>query len=850
MAFAYSDQSASDDPLKQNIFGGNTAQAQGQQQPGTDTPQKTSIDGGEVVSGSMTQTSGQQPSAGQSQPKVQQSYNPKNVQNAYGQIAKRLSLPEQRLQNARSSISDASQRLQDEANRYGQSAQAAISGYNLDDDTVKKAVSGDTEAYKKTASRLQETAPQFESFKGLGSDIPNVDYLRNTQNIYAENAGPNYSSGQRRLDSALLRMNPNYGNNVEQILADQQALAKRNDELIENETRARREDVARGHGEALADIKRRLGLLGDEIITGAKGRETAEDTRRGGLDAGSIGARETQKLKDRIRQDLSVADPRSQQYRSLKFLDSIPLDDLSKYVSINGDTRWTDFITDEDAAKYNRAMGLMGSENSLQKGTGPAADYSFNEGDAYRDALARLIGKRQEVDRTDQEEIDRIRNEATARVQGYNLSDAERDPIVSARKELLDWARGRASATSNGDPGEELKAQMSIDQLFNDPAEIQKMKDAGIIRDNPGTAAWTDALLDPEAARLNELTEDLGGLEKYSAGGYKPEYDLRDLRNYYGEFMKRWKMPDGVAVSEPPTPPPPGPSIVPVKGEEGYALFTPDDLNEAYVFDPKRFREMLASDRVSAEDKAYWSSRNPVSADLPEGWLKDRHLDDAEMNDMFIGNLSKQNPSLFERVVSDPSLAGIMDNPTHWKSELDRIRNEKLAQSAVQNTPAAQSASQGQQGTTKKDDGTYEVSVNIPGTGETKVINVGTPQKLSERYSDAELNEMKVFDPARYIQTTGQRPVSYDLMTSPRSENWLNDRQLSDAEMNDLFENNKPMFQRVMEDPSLVQIIGGSDPRKIEYWLQRYKALGPSPSRQEYKAKGLAQQSPYRNRGD
>lgn len=395
MAFAYTDQSASDDPLKQNIFGQQAQQQQGGQQQG-DNLQKASIEGSSVdAGGGQSQVSGQ-PSQAQAQPKVQQSYNPKNVQSAYGNIARRLSLPEQRLQNARSSITDANQKLQDEANRYAQSAQTAVQNYKIDDDTLKKSVAGDAEAWKKTSGLLQQqAAPEFEAFKGI-ADIPNVDYLKNTQDIYSQGAGPNYSSGQRRMDAALLRMNPEYNKGVEQIFADQAELQKRNDEMMDAQTRDRRAEVSKGYGDALSDVRRRLGLMGEDVVSKAKAKELEEDKRRQGLNQADITRAELQKVKDQLRQDLGAQDPSSRQYRAKSWIDMLNDDqltnDLGKYTNVNRDTDWHNFLSKDDVDQYNRVQSLLGNGETLSS-QGPAAgDYNFDRAGAYNDILQRLLG--------------------------------------------------------------------------------------------------------------------------------------------------------------------------------------------------------------------------------------------------------------------------------------------------------------------------------------------------------------------------------------------------------------------------------------------------------------------------
>jgi hypothetical protein len=72
---------------------------------------------------------------------------------------------------------------------------------------------------------------------------------------------------------------------------------------------------------------------------------------------------------------------------------------------------------------------------------------------------------------------------------------------------------------------------------------------------------------------------------------------------------------------------------------------------------------------------------DPIVQQLPAGWLKDG-LSMAEMNEMFRGDLSRQNPSLMQAVLSSSVLRPLVENASYWDSEL-----AKRAAAAAKKTP-------------------------------------------------------------------------------------------------------------------------------------------------------------------
>lgn len=535
MAFLFSGQTTDDGQNeKQNIFSqGSSTQTDGAAGQQADVFNKTTADGGST--GSMNSVS-----RGTSAP-AQQSvsrgtsgggsggYNPKAAQSAYSQIGQSLRLPTTSISRAQGSVQEGQQRLQEEANRYAAAGQQAAAGYKLDQDTLKQAVSGDDKAFQTTAQRLSQARPEVEAFKGLGDKLPDVSGVRDTTRAYAPDAGPNYSAGQSRFDAALLRRSPEYMRLQRQILGDAQRLRDENDRAIEEKTAAQRAQLTNAYNESTDEIRKQLGGLGQEVVTAAQAREMEEDKRRAGLSEADIAKQEYAKLKEQIRKDLAGADPQSQQYRSAKYLDSLTPDQLAKYVNVDRDTDWKEFVDKSGAERYNRAMGLLGRGDMLTPSqAGAGADYQFDQGNAYRDIMEQLKGRQQESERQSQAEMDAIIQAAQQRAAGYNQRDSAQNARAVAMQQLADYARGRYA----NDPATAQSAEQLARGMFDYPAMQDILSQS--IRDNPG-ADWRSVLQLSEAQRLNELGANLGGLEKYTQGGYRDEIDMDALQKYFDE---------------------------------------------------------------------------------------------------------------------------------------------------------------------------------------------------------------------------------------------------------------------------------------------------------------------------
>jgi hypothetical protein len=504
---AYLFNQVDDEGEKKNIFAPQ-AGAQGQgatDQAGSDNVQKGNTS--TSVSDSPSSGSGQSTSA-PAAPKAQGGYNPAAASSAYKSASASINMPTAGLNRAEGALAAGSQALQDKSNAYQTKAADTAKGYQLDDSTLSGAVQGTDADFQKTAQRLSNKSPGlFESFSGLGADQPNVENVRDTGNLYREEVGPSYTAGQSRLDSALLRQNPEFLARQQAILGQQKQLQEADTKAQTDQTKTARDMLGKQYGDSTDDIRRRLGVYGDEVVTTAKGLSAAEEARRAAIDPAKIAQNQQQNIKNQIEEDLKHADPHSEQYRSLKFL--ADQYDLGSSVNVDKNVDWHEMLNEGQAGRYNRAQGLLGNAEMLQAGKGPGEAYSFDQAGAYKNILAQLQGKRQTADQADRERMAAIQAGAEERAKGTQKSLREQyESMMPEYKQMMRERVMGAGGPSN--PG-----QIAIDSqdLNTSDREMPAYQDAPV--------DWQSILTPDEISKMNSLQNDLGvDVAKYSNKDY------------------------------------------------------------------------------------------------------------------------------------------------------------------------------------------------------------------------------------------------------------------------------------------------------------------------------------------
>ena len=386
------------DPGKQNIFGGQ------QTDQGTTTGgQVDTVQKGNTNTSIQTGGGGSAPSQSSSQPaaKSQPGYNPQAQSSVFAAQAKTMALPTRALTEAEGNLNKGSQQLQEKANAYNAKAQETAKGFGLDESTLASAAGGNDEAYQKTAQRLQGGSPAlFGGFEGLGAELPNIQNIKSTGDLYRAEAGPNYSAGQSRFDAALLRRNPAFVQQQQSLLGREKALRDQEAKSRDEETTKARDYLSNEYKTSTENIRNQLKGMGQGVVDAAKAKEYAEEQRRAALDPKTIALEQLKALKEQARKDYSAATPGTDQAKDAMYLDLLNDEELAGKlagnVSINKDVDWQSLLTADDASKYNRLQGLLGSSENVTPGGALPGDFDFKTADAYQ-TLRDALGQRRAI---------------------------------------------------------------------------------------------------------------------------------------------------------------------------------------------------------------------------------------------------------------------------------------------------------------------------------------------------------------------------------------------------------------------------------------------------------------------
>jgi hypothetical protein len=525
---AYLFNQVDDSEEKKNIFAPQ-AGAQGQEagQTGGDNVQKGNTS--TSISDSPSSGSGQSTSS-PAAPKAQGGYNPAAASSAYKSAAASIKMPSAGLNRAEGALAAGSQALQDKSNAYQTKAADTAKGYQLDDSTLSGAVQGTDADFQKTAQRLSSKSPGlFESFSGLGADQPNVENVRDTGNLYREEVGPSYTAGQSRLDSAMLRQNPEFLARQQAILGQQKQLQAADTKAQTDQTKTARDMLGKQYGESTDDIRRRLGVYGDEVVTTAKGLSAAEEARRAAIDPNKIGQNQQQDIKNKIEEDLKHADPHSEQYRSLKFL--ADQYDLGSHVKVDKEVDWREMLNEGQAGRFNRAQGLLGNAETLQAGKGPGEAYSFDQAGAYKNILAQLQGKRQTADQADRERMAAIQAEAQGRVAGTQKSLREQyEAMLPDYQKMLNQQPFDTGGLDTSRYGNRVDTNQVAIPAYQDQA-----------------VDWQSMLTPEEISEMNSVQADLGTMNPTDYNTVWKDYNTNN--NSIAAQIAAWKAKQPAAAA-------------------------------------------------------------------------------------------------------------------------------------------------------------------------------------------------------------------------------------------------------------------------------------------------------------
>lgn len=424
-------------------------------------------------------------------------------------------------------IAQSQQQLQDRADQYTQNYKQQYDQYNLGQDTLGKAISGDQGAYGQTSDLLQRgmAGPVENRFEGVEDlYVQDMDLLKNKaglQKLASQGQDPRYSEGMSAFDVMLMQRDPRFTGMVAEMQGQNRAL----EENLGEQPAQLREQAAEYGEQSLAGGQQaaRDYLQSQQGALEAQNQAEADAYREqlSGLDRAKIGREQGGQVFGDVEKELL------QQYgeRAREQIEQArgsydPGDFMSFDEGQNYSMR--DFFDQGEADRMNRIMGLsgQGGEAAYSAAQGPGEQYSVDRAGLYNRLVGDISGARDARDIEQQALLQQIEGDAAARAAQMNEARAA---------ERAAYGGQRQDATERI-----LASNPELAGFYN-----QAMQDEFAM--NPERSpelSGQDIYSQQEADRMNEILADLTGRDissddnRVMAGGYQGRNPLFQEAGY------------------------------------------------------------------------------------------------------------------------------------------------------------------------------------------------------------------------------------------------------------------------------------------------------------------------------
>jgi hypothetical protein len=337
-----------------NIF----QQGQDQNQPQRRQGFKLTGEGGGEAAGGQQQvkdTGGSQPAMALTSGAAQQEIASKNQPASSGGV----------LGGVSTALESQSQRLQQEADKYGQTAEKQVSSFvgavpGYTKERVSQALkSGQTEELKKSLAGQKQDIEAFET--SVNPEEIKVPKSRDELASYLQGQkGGQYTKGMSRLDAALLGKSQGFQQEQQALQAKKEALQAKRQEAM-GLTDFERSQLQNQAKDESALVRQALQSLGEETLrTGGKGKTEFQNKMLAGPgEAERMAAlREAQKAAGAEDIDLSLLGVDPAQFYSAQVNPDVNSEDLVNYLG------------DPEYQQYSQIMELLGQSPAQRRNVG------------------------------------------------------------------------------------------------------------------------------------------------------------------------------------------------------------------------------------------------------------------------------------------------------------------------------------------------------------------------------------------------------------------------------------------------------------------------------------------------
>ena len=500
-----------------DIFGTPTQPLQGATPQGEQNPTKTVAEGESGGTPTNTQASG---SSGPVDPvsSTQQADRAAITANV-GKTAKPKALDD-----ISRALQTNEQRLQAEADSYV-AQEKSEQNYAVDNATIDNAIkpSRDTNAFSNVMGLLnRSTINDVDRFKASDTRVADVDMLKNSaglKSLAARGQDPMYSRGMAAFDVRALQATPGFNAEVNSLQAKQNALnldaANRGDSLY-NQVQdygksqlASAKDAARGY----------LGSQSSSMLSANEAEAKAYNDALAALDLNAIANNEvrTKALED-VKAELQQINP-----LAVDFLDPTAVS-YSNYITRGANRGAGDFISNDEAARYNNILALLGDGGQQWTASQAIPDAAKNYSVDYA-AIEDLLKKDALYDYNNYYNDTKSQMDAVIR-DAQRLADQKDMRLLGDVRSQAqgDWLSKQADELAKGlDPELAAYYQPNLLKASNYLTDAPALQDLG----------WRDVLTQTDADKLNEMARKIGLTDTYNAGGFKDPSIYRFNKDSY-----------------------------------------------------------------------------------------------------------------------------------------------------------------------------------------------------------------------------------------------------------------------------------------------------------------------------
>jgi hypothetical protein len=408
------------------------------------------------------------------------------------------------------SIKQQNSGLAQRAADYSQ-AQKGKQNYGLDTSILDQAIGGESGARAKTSELLgRASANQADQFDPGNVKVKDADLLNSDaglKELAARGQGPQYTPGMAAFDSMLLRRDPGFQNQVQDLQRQSNELSAK-----AGTEKDRLEKEANTYGAsqlklAQDNAKGYLGSQSKAILDENANQALTANQGLKNLDLGKIKGDAEAQARAKAKADLDRQFGAGRADQILASIGANPGD----YLKVANGYDANQFYSDQDAQRYNMINSLLGLGGQSVQASAPVADpYSLDSTGLYNNLFNQASQARMGQDTSDQNEIQNILAAAQGRAQSQNDS---RSKLASQYGQALDLA---GQTILGNDEFNNVRKFATPDNLktFNQQYQTSTPLDSSFSRQLQGS----DVLGQDEADRLNALSRDLGASNQYGQG--------------------------------------------------------------------------------------------------------------------------------------------------------------------------------------------------------------------------------------------------------------------------------------------------------------------------------------------